>query len=348
MRQNNFDLLRLAAAIQVLLIHGVEHLGLKLDALHRIFSIFPGVPIFFVISGFLISASYERNNDLAHYAQNRLLRIVPGLWVCLAISIVLATVIGGVIFPPGRAIIWIAAQASIAQFYNPEFLRGFGTGVLNGSLWTISLELQFYIAVPFIYWVIRGSHKDRKLLIGVVIFAIVRLVVVAVTADESRTLLQKLAGVLLPAHLYLFLVGIFLQRNHLKMRGWIDGRGIHWLVGYTVLALTCTLTGISEAGNKLHPLLTMLLGVTVVSLAMTAPRLSNTLLKGNDISYGIYIYQMPIINCLIYLGITNSSGALGVGAALAVGAGVLSWKLVEQPFLRLKRNPLHPVKKPGH
>ena len=35
---------------------------------------------------------------------------------------------------------------------HPDFLRGYGVGVLNGSLWTIPVELQFYALVPLIYW----------------------------------------------------------------------------------------------------------------------------------------------------------------------------------------------------
>ena len=65
--QNNFDIIRLIAALQVAIVHGVEHLGLRLpfhDVSFEILKAFPGVPIFFVISGFLISASYDRSRSL--------------------------------------------------------------------------------------------------------------------------------------------------------------------------------------------------------------------------------------------------------------------------------------------
>jgi len=50
---------------------------------------------------------------------------------------------------------WILAQLSVAQFYNPGFMRSYGTGILNASTWTISIELQFYILVPLIYAALR-------------------------------------------------------------------------------------------------------------------------------------------------------------------------------------------------
>ena len=57
-RQNNFDLIRLVAASQVVLFHGLEHLGpsgVTHSVLGEALSWFPGVPIFFVVSGFLIT-----------------------------------------------------------------------------------------------------------------------------------------------------------------------------------------------------------------------------------------------------------------------------------------------------
>lgn len=61
---NNFDLIRLAAASQVMVIHSIHNLGIEtsraLEMLEFALSFFPGVPIFFVISGYLVSASYER------------------------------------------------------------------------------------------------------------------------------------------------------------------------------------------------------------------------------------------------------------------------------------------------
>jgi peptidoglycan/LPS O-acetylase OafA/YrhL len=50
----------------------------------------------------------------------------------------------------GRFLACLAAQLTIGQFYNPAFLRGFGVGVLNGSLWTIPVELQFYLLLPLL------------------------------------------------------------------------------------------------------------------------------------------------------------------------------------------------------
>ena len=88
-KTNNFDLIRLAAALQVALTHALGDMGSgeRLWLLRLFTELFPGVPIFFFISGFLISKSFEKNPVLREYALNRCLRIYPALVVCFALSV---------------------------------------------------------------------------------------------------------------------------------------------------------------------------------------------------------------------------------------------------------------------
>ena len=132
---NNFDLLRLAVALQVVVLHSWEHLHLSREGFAEnvrvMFSFFPGVPIFFVISGFLISRSWERSHDAATYARNRFFRIYPALWVAFVATLALATGAGAIDWKQLTNFsfwAWVAAQLSVVQFYNPSFLRGFGVG----------------------------------------------------------------------------------------------------------------------------------------------------------------------------------------------------------------------------
>ena len=135
-----------------------------------ILSYFPGVPIFFFVSGFLISKSYETNSQLSEYTQNRMLRIFPSLFVCTLLalfSVYLTGYFADKTYSISEFVFWVFGQISFFQFYNPEFMRGFGTGVMNGSLWTISVELQFYMMVPILYLAFGLSKEkniNRKLL----------------------------------------------------------------------------------------------------------------------------------------------------------------------------------------
>jgi len=147
---NNFDLLRLYAATQVIVDHYFQHLNKPITAFGlKILYIFPGVPIFFILSGYLISASYERNNNLGIYFKNRALRIFPGLWTVIFLTIIVFS-ITGISFLNKQAILWLPCQLA-GLIYTPGFLKGYGYGSYNGSVWTIPLELQFYILLPLCY-----------------------------------------------------------------------------------------------------------------------------------------------------------------------------------------------------
>ncbi len=75
LRSNNFDFIRLLAAMQVAVSHANGHLESELSI--PLLSYFPGVPIFFLVSGFLISLSYERSGSISVYALNRVLTCTP-------------------------------------------------------------------------------------------------------------------------------------------------------------------------------------------------------------------------------------------------------------------------------
>ena len=155
---NNFDLLRLLAATEVIIDHYFQHLHIPISSFSlKILYLLPGVPVFFVISGYLISASYERNSNLLVYFKNRALRIFPGLWGCILVTILVIS-ITGVSFFNKQAILWLPAQLT-GFIYTPKFLLNYGFGSYNGSLWTIPIELQFYILLPFCYFLIPKTRS---------------------------------------------------------------------------------------------------------------------------------------------------------------------------------------------
>lgn len=332
-RDNNFDLLRIVAALQVTLVHANEHLKLHSQVID-VLQIFPGFPIFFVISGFLVSASYERSS-LRAYWLNRAVRIFPGLWACLAVSILVAA-LWGVSFANSETLPWLAAQLSIAQFYNPDFLRGFGTGVLNGSLWTIPVELQFYIALPVIYAALRSR--------GALLIAIAVLIVVnqAYVNRDSDGIAMKLIGVSVVPYLYMFLLGVLLQRNREFIGRVLAGRAVIWLVAYTAASGAMAAIGLRVTGNYLNPLSAILLALTTIAIAYSHP-----IRLPHDLSYGLYLYHMVVINVLVETGATGSYAWLSISILISMLLAYASWIWVERPALKLRRRSTAKVEVPA-
>lgn len=348
-RINNFDLIRLLAATQVLVHHSLDYLKLHgssvvLDTFATISGYFPGVPIFFFVSGFLISKSWESSTTWVDYTRNRLLRIYPALILCTALGI-------GSVFALGylpRAIpslqlfvAWVVAQMSFVQFFNPAFMRDYGVGVLNGSLWTITVELQFYLMIPVLYFLC--DFKTRRGLATVGLFILASLA--ANTAywqfdpDHNKAFLVKLFGVTFVPWIYMFLIGVLAQRHFLKLHHLLAGRAPLFLLLYLAAAIPTRALGWTTA-NDIHPLLYILLVALVLSAAFTMPTIAERVLFRNDISYGIYVFHMPVVNALLYLGWSGDLRGLPVVFIVTAGVATLSWLLVERPCLSLKRSGL--------
>jgi peptidoglycan/LPS O-acetylase OafA/YrhL len=96
-------------------------------------------------------------------------------------------------------------------------------------------------------------------------------------------------------------------------------------------------------GNDIPPYLVPLMGVTVLSAAYARPKLGHRLLGGNDLSYGLYIYHMPIVNLLINIGCIGSLAWVSLSLVASTVCAAGSWLLVERPFLRRKRAALRTV-----
>jgi peptidoglycan/LPS O-acetylase OafA/YrhL len=335
--RNNFDLVRLAAASQVMFGHALEFLPQGHSTLEWILSFLPGVPAFFFVSGFLISRSYENNPHLWQFARNRLLRIYPALWGSVAFSALLISILYEADLK--KMLGWILLQGTILQIWNPDFLRGYGVGVVNGSLWTIPIELFFYISTPVIYWF---GHKQLNVLlafVAVVSFGLLS----ALAALPTGSFVQK-AGLLTPfPWIGMFACGALAQRNFDCLRPYIQDKFILWIFVFLAVVVAGRFLNapilFRTGQNQIGLVHFLALAGLILSAAYTKPDFADRLLKRNDLSYGIYILHMPIINALIESNIP----VVALAIALTLLAALASWFLIEKPALRAKRQPLRTV-----
>lgn len=353
MSENNFDLIRLLAALQVAFLHVLHTLTPELSTTTpaQILEVFPGVPIFFFISGLLISRSYERTRTQGEYFRNRALRIFPALHVCVLLNIL-------IIFATGYfqdidaswtqiAVLYLA-KTTIFQFYNPEFMRHFGDGVLNGSLWTICVELQFYLLTPILYRLFRFSTTHQRIsntwLIGLIIVSIIcNRALYSLHSEYWDNNYWKLARVSFLPWIYMFLVGVFVQRNFGLFAKLLAHPYLLLSVPvYATYACAMRKYGL-QMDNSFSPALFFPLVFSIFILAYSAPKLAKKLLNGNDISYGIYIYHVPIMNMFIFYNVIGKLGYTLATLCIASALALASWMLIEKPSLRRKRLASHPI-----
>lgn len=361
---NNFDLIRLLAALQVLQIHGIESpLSLPLPApVAFFFAQFPGVVVFFVVSGFLVTRSYlQGEGGASAYFVRRALRIYPALWVNMAAIVLLLGATGSLAsLSFWRWIAWFAVTDGMGSEIAGNYLvgvitqpGGFYPRFPSGVTWTLMVEIGFYLLLPLIVF---GPLREKRFAwASVSAWAALSLAVAYyyfhLTAVAPDAALTKLLSVNPLTDLWEFMLGAICSIYWNEVKRFFEGRFLLWLAVYIAAAILMHLYfGVnslnSHASTPFMPLMTALLAGVVLSFAYTW-RGAAAVLRGSDLSYGIYLYHMPIVVTLGLLGYGRDASVwlVLVGGSLVLAA--LSWYLIERPALRLKegarRLSAHPV-----
>nr|WP_247654305.1 acyltransferase [Microvirga sp. HBU67558] len=330
--RNNFDYIRIFAATQVLLFHAVHHLQIATPEWGSLLAPFSGVPMFFVTSGFLITASYERSSSVQSYALSRARRIFPGLWGCIAATAAVVWFLGyPLISLQGGQ--WFLTQLA-ALIYTPNFLREFGFGSYNGSLWTIPVELQFYATVPVLALLLRRCHHKVTFLLALLFISIALAVLIRIIAPsvmglestDAAPAFHKLLKYSFISHYYLFLIGAICYYLALHTSSFLKGRAAVWLVAVILCHFLVPPTAVWIVLGQIF------LALFTISAAYTFVR--RNWLEGNDISYGTYLYHGLFVNLCVEFGLVGRSAYLYLVLAASYAAGLLSWTLIEKRLLR--------------
>ena len=125
------------------------------------------ITILFVVSGFVVFLpTVARGGDfgsIGAYAVRRAARLLPGFWLAMAIVLILLAASGAALPSVGELIVTFAGQDTWARLFDHTFPMGFG---INGPVWSLTLEISFYILLPLI-----ASAYYRRPLVGLALAA---------------------------------------------------------------------------------------------------------------------------------------------------------------------------------
>jgi len=329
-RDNNIQLLRLLAAAAVMLFHSYVFTGHIAEdpvflATGTTDSSVIGVGCFFVLSGFLVTRSWLTRPGLVAFSAARALRIYPALVVAVALSIVLGGMATSV---PWREFVaspvtidyaWRNALAWEVRFALPGAFAGNPyPGAVNGSLWTLPVELRLYIAV-----------------------AIVGIAGMLTRADRCAAVLVTLVALFLWKPEWLPLAPQSASTRNLAL---LFGLGALAYVARDRIPLSLAAFAIAVAVFAVNPwgvgrgvwfLLTLTYGTLVLAYH---PRIQwRAYNRVGDYSYGLYVYAFPVQQTIVARapGLTPLE-LLAVSFAVTLALAALSWHALERPALALK------------
>jgi peptidoglycan/LPS O-acetylase OafA/YrhL len=325
---NGFDLLRLLLALIVCVAHIAQLSAVAALAwIPSVQSSLIAVESFFVISGFLIVMSYERSRSLRSYAMKRVRRLYPAYVVVIMLCALLLVFVSEL--PPHAYFshAWLAYVGLNLSFLNflhadlPGVFVGQNLNAVNGALWTIKIEVMFYIAVPFIVWACRRFGSLRVLAacyLGSVVYCGVLSWLAQHTGSDSYEVLARQ----FPGQLSYFVAGAalyYLLPVFKRFRWAALGTAVPVLLANAWLPLPW----IEPAA----------MAVVVIFAGLFLPSLNAA--RFGDFSYGLYIVHFPIVQVLVHEGAFNSHpwAASAMALALSMTGAALMWHGVEKRFL---------------
>lgn len=329
---NNFDFLRLVGALLVVLGHAYPLLGAPAYTPgvigHGVQSL--GVVIFFSISGYLITASWNRTRDPLSYAAARCLRIFPALAV---VVLVCAYVLGPLVttLPLGDYATHPQTTGYLKNILMEPvyFLPGVFAdlpyaNVVNGSLWTLPAEFFCYLVVPLALLVPRIARPAVVLaLLGLSLWY------AATPPMESAVIYGTRVSDAAVMWVF-FATGVLLRLGHERIPGLFRGDLAVGLFAMYLLVIAVQPLWVGKVSWIALPYVVLTIGLASTPYLRRAARFG-------DLSYGIYLWAFPVQQALVQLvGVQNMTLNLVLVSAVSALLAFVSWHVVEKPSMSLK------------
>jgi peptidoglycan/LPS O-acetylase OafA/YrhL len=321
---------------------------------------FTGVTLFFFLSGFVISYPFIRAGQLGrpepswgHFAWRRFIKIVPSY----VLSVAVAYALGYAQRQPNAAL--LPDLATHLLFIHTWFPDRYGS--INGVLWTLAVEVEFYCIFPLIWW----AFRRQPWLCAAAMIALAWMWRASMAHCCYSTLFVQYEENL-PGYLDIFAFGmlsayLFVSRATLLRRAAV--RRIAPLValgGFAMLGLlleNCYMNRFSDQWSGVWQIdHRPLLGVAFSAIALgslASPRWWQILLDNApmrflaEISYNLYLYHQIVARELIAHHIPPYTGDPHYDAqwqarytelafAIAIAVATVTTDLFERPLLRLR------------
>ena len=292
-----------------------------------------GVTMFFVLSGFLITALLvEEQSDtgrvnLRAFYRRRLFRLLPALVVFLAGALAMGWGTGD--------------HATAALLYVANWVRAGGGNLGDlGHTWSLAIEEQFYVIWPVLFMALakRPAWLLRLAVVGTILSAVSRTMIVIGGNQAAMDRVYFGSDTRADAILAGCILGLIIARGrHLSVP--------RWLVATAGLALA-VVTGIAAGQSSFYQWgLTLATVASTIIIARVAVRPAGSsrilewsgLVRTGRLSYGLYLWHWPIM-LVASRTMAAGPGQVAVTFALSFLMAVASSRLVEEPMRRLGRH----------
>lgn len=335
-RENNFDAMRIVAALVVIFGHA-HPLSAQPDPTllgNAVQSV--AVKIFFVVSGFLVAKSWWSDPHVGRFLLRRGLRLFPALFVLLALTVLVL----GPLYTTLSVHDYVVDAGTIRYFiYNMVLSPVYALpGVfaenpypvaVNGSLWSLPVEVSMYLLLPVIA-IIAALARSKGVFVAISLLGIALSVYYLNAVPTEDQIVWWGTGSRSVADVGpFFFLGAIVAVTPIERA--LNPGGALFLVAIAAL--------FQLPHYWMQQLVLMLvLPYVVLSFSTIATPMISKAGRFGDPSYGIYLYGFPVQQALFAVG-GSSMGPLentALAVPVAVALAYLSWHLVEKRALSFK------------
>lgn len=294
MRVNSLDILRFTLALFVIWAHYVELiLNTNLNCFNLSVS-YSAVNIFFIMSGYLMPSSFNSSPTIKSFYLKRFNRIYIGYSLCI-----LATVSIGYWVTSCEPyfnlelVKYITANLLTLNFLQPSLTCLFQnnpSSVINGSLWSIKVELMFYLLVPLIY---KFTQNNSKRLYFIFCISILMKILISFLISKYNSTIWYSLNNQLPSRLCYFLTGWMLYIYKEKLQKIFS---ITLLI--SILSIWAIIAFKIQNADIILPLEAL---IFMLFLKLKIARFKNEVSFLGKLSYPLYLVHFPVIQFCIYL-----------------------------------------------
>lgn len=360
-RIHSIDGLRALAFLLVFGFHSWEFAGApEIPVLSTIVSQNTRPDLFIVLTGFVLFLPFARSpNRIATFAPRtyltrRLRRIVPPYYAALAVAVALPFVLVLLERLVGRPADWpvlpsvadVATHLTFTHLFFPEYWAG-----INGSLWTMSLEMQLYLIFPLLLALVawRGI---RVLLLALAVSLVYR-IIVALVVDVPDFPEQFLFNVTAIGRLMQFVAGMAAAALAIRWRGTLKSWALLLIAGVVVGGYALATTS-PTSEIEMFPVRDTALGLAFAALIVLAvgfPPLERVfafrpLARLGFMAYSMFLLHQPLVYYAgqfleVRIGVAPGPVLLALlwtaGFGIVLIAGYVFHVIVEKPCIAWSR-----------
>lgn len=334
-RKNNFNIIRFVAAMMVVLGHMCHLIAVDVSLFLGQAVSTIGVKIFFLISGYLIAQSFLNDSNIFRYAVRRIFRIIPGLIGVVLFAVFMVGPVFTVLpvseyFANGMTWSYLKNIVLYVQYFLPGvFEANPYPNAINGSLWTLPVEVMMYVAVPVIFLLFRKGNKVMIAGVLAVVLEIANLAIGKFRPDAFYVIYGTDMVSALSIIPYFFLGIVFLSSKVKK-----------YLNLQLAIGILCIAEMMNFSSLKSEITVFVVLPYFIFSFAFAEEPKFVKCFSKNDFSYGLYLYGFVIQQVIVKI-LWEHQLTLNVYFVICACAttvfGMLSWFLIERPAQRLAK-----------